>query len=271
VRRWIYSLTVTNGLITANPQLAEIASSDLPASGVMPGTYTSVTVNSAGVVTAGTNPATVLAIGETITGSNADGSVLWQSKTGKLEQDLAGNFFYDPDGTYGPLLTASTLYVGGADGNASAGYYAMWDTELHFWSSLSSVGAILLFNSVPVPIPFIYTTLGLTDAAVLGYVTSPNDSGQHVYSISAFASITAIATDVLEINVSYTDENGTPQTLTLIPLGASTPQMSTTGVYTFATFLIYTTFNTLISVNAILTTSSGSIAYDGIASITLVL
>lgn len=89
-----------------------------------------------------------------------------------------------------------------------------------------------------------------------------------VFRIGCYGKITAVATDILEFQVTYTDADGTAQTENFFPQGATTALLSTTGNYAFPTKDIQTNSGTAITVKTILTTGGGTIAYRAGATIT---
>lgn len=106
-----------------------------------------------------------------------------------------------------------------------------------------------------------FTAQSAANATVVT-VTSPNDGNKHTYRIGAYANITAVATDVLNVQMTYTDENGTSRTQSFFPMGLTSASLATTGAYSFPCTNIRVNPNTAITVATILTTSIGTITYD---------
>lgn len=93
-------------------------------------------------------------------------------------------------------------------------------------------------------------TAGIT---VLSY--APPSAG--MFKVGAWLGVTAIVTDVLEIQVGWTDVNGNAQTVNLIA------GVSATRFYTMPDLTIFSKgHGTAITVNTILTTGGGTITYD---------
>ena len=93
-------------------------------------------------------------------------------------------------------------------------------------------------------------------------VTSPNDGNKHTYSLGGYLNITAVTLDVVQEQVTYTDENGTSQTETFFPPGLTSSGVGTIGNFPMATMNIRVNPNTAITIKTTLVTGSGSIGYD---------
>ena len=94
---------------------------------------------------------------------------------------------------------------------------------------------------------------------------TPSSLGQ--YTITGYVTITAVTTDVVNMQVSYIDETGTKRTQSMFPMGTTSASLATTGAYQFPTFTIRSSPNA-ITVNTILTTGIGSVSYDAGCTIT---
>lgn len=93
-------------------------------------------------------------------------------------------------------------------------------------------------------------------------LTSPNDGVKHTYSLGAYLNITAVTLDVVQEQVTYTDENGTSQTENFFPSGLTSGGVGTVGNFPMQTMNVRVNPNTAITIKSILTTGTGSIAYD---------
>lgn len=102
-------------------------------------------------------------------------------------------------------------------------------------------------------------------ASVAAY-TLPAATG--TYSVAAYLNITAVATDVIETQVTYQDENGTTQTSTFFNQGSTTALLSAIGNSTYPPMTIRVNASSTITVKTTLTTGVGSITYDVGATIT---
>jgi hypothetical protein len=97
-------------------------------------------------------------------------------------------------------------------------------------------------------------------AAVTIATVTPTAAGSD--RVGGYVSVTALATDTSELEVTYTDENSVAQTQLFYPLGASSALISGTGAYVFPSMDIRVKANTAVTLKTILPTSSGSITYD---------
>jgi phage-related tail fiber protein len=107
------SVTVdSKGRVTAG---AALASADLPASGVTAGTYRSVTVDSKGIVTGGTNPTTLAGYGITdalgIKDNAVSASKLATARTITFTGDATGSGTFDGSGNLSIALTGRSTGV----------------------------------------------------------------------------------------------------------------------------------------------------------------
>lgn len=85
------------------------------------------------------------------------------------------------------------------------------------------------------------------------------------YQISGYLSVTAVVTDVIRFEVTWTDQNSNARTFAFVPADGSTlgiPGINAVGTYSFSPINIRVKAATTITVKTILTTSSGSITYD---------
>lgn len=108
--------------------------------------------------------------------------------------------------------------------------------------------------------------LNAQTSAATGVATyTPTDNA--TWRIGGYITITAVSLDVIQLQVSYTDENSNAQTEIFFPQGLTGAGLSTVGAFTFPTMDIRVLNNTPITVDAVLTTGIGSISYDVGASI----
>lgn len=174
-----------------------------------------------------------------------------QAQTAKAVDWLAANIF-SLTGTFASsTLTASTALVSDASNNIISS--AVTATELGFLSGVTS------------PLKFTTGDLTVQTAAVSSVtaITAPNDSAMHTFQVGAYLTVNAIVTDVIQVQVSYTDENSASQTQNFSTIGAAPAiSISTTGAFVFASFNIRAKFNTTVTIKTNLTTSIGSINYD---------
>lgn len=97
------------------------------------------------------------------------------------------------------------------------------------------------------------------NASVANY-TTPSDSTVHSFRVGGYANITAISAGTLTVQVSFTDETGTAQTLNYFGMGLTSAGLTATGFTGFSASYIRCNPNTAITFK---TTFTGvSITYD---------
>jgi hypothetical protein len=117
-------------------------------------------------------------------------------------------------------------------------------------------------------VPFIAAAASLTGqtAAVSSVVTYTvaASAGAGSFRIGAYLTITAVSTDVIQLQVGYTDETGTARTVTLNSIQSGSPagSFSGAGAYVFPTIDIRTSAGSVITVLTNLLNNSGSITYN---------
>ena len=94
---------------------------------------------------------------------------------------------------------------------------------------------------------------------VLTYAT-PASVG--TYRIGAYVAVTTIATDIISMDVRFTDENNNPASITFYQQGTTSPNMTVTGFFSYPTAEIRVKASTTITVETILVLDGGTIAYD---------
>jgi hypothetical protein len=89
-------------------------------------------------------------------------------------------------------------------------------------------------------------------------------AGAGSFRIGAYLTITAVSTDVIQLQVGYTDETGTARTVTLNSIQSGSPagSFSGAGAYVFPTIDIRTSAGSVITVLTNLLNNSGSITYN---------
>lgn len=98
-----------------------------------------------------------------------------------------------------------------------------------------------------------------SNASVVTY-TTPNDSAIHSFRVGGYVAITAISAGTLTVQMSFTDQNNTPQTLTYFAMGLTSSGLTTTGFTGFAAVDIRCKDNTAITFKTSFT--GVSITYD---------
>jgi hypothetical protein len=128
----------------------------------------------------------------------------------------------------------------------------------------SGNGATSLVTTIPLGnAPLIRASGDLTAQsgnAVLATYTVGAANG--TFEIAPYATITAVVTDVLQIQTAYTDETSTARVAVSFPMGLTSAGLTATGASQFPAFSIRAKTGTTITTSANLTTSLGTIAYD---------
>lgn len=82
------------------------------------------------------------------------------------------------------------------------------------------------------------------------------------FRVGGYINITAITTNVIQLQVACTDETGTARTLVFYSQGTTMPGLSAIGNSSFSAMDIRCKNGSTITISATLTTSSGNITYD---------
>jgi hypothetical protein len=110
--------------------------------------------------------------------------------------------------------------------------------------------------------PTVSSSADLTAQTTADTITSVTSvAATSTYNVGAYLNVTAVTTDVIEVQIIFTDENNTAQTITL-------PTVSTTGYVSMTPQIIRVKASTTITVKTTLTTGVGSITFDTGAYIT---
>lgn len=118
-------------------------------------------------------------------------------------------------------------------------------------------------------VPFTQATADLTAQTTAGNVTTFTvGSSTATFNISGYINITAVTVDVIEMQVTYTDENSTSQTANFFTQGATSALLSAIGNSVYPPMTIRAKNGTVITVKTTLTTGTGSITFDAGSRIT---
>lgn len=104
----------------------------------------------------------------------------------------------------------------------------------------------------------------------VGTVTSyavPGSGSFNTFRVGGYITVTAVSLDVIQLQVTWTDETSTSRTQSFFVQGATTG-ISATGANAYSPMDIRVKQGTTITVATVLTTGTGSITYDVGASIT---
>lgn len=130
-------------------------------------------------------------------------------------------------------------------------------------SSVSSSGTVTGSNLGSIVASADLTGQTTAVASVATY--TPGADG--TYRIGVYVTITAVALDVLNIQVDYTDETNTARTQTFVPVGLTSANLSAVGASVFPTLDVRVKSGVAITVKTVLVTGTGSIVYDAGATV----
>lgn len=205
-----------------------------------------------------------------------------------FEVDAMGNVSTTVNSYVGGTLTASTSIINQSVKNALVlnnstgleGSYAGSSCTNQAVTGVSATGTVTCgtFATSTAVLSKVTTYNGITTAGqglspiVMENDTTANTSGTTIgtytptatttLEIGGYVNITAIVTDVLNYRVTWTDENGTSQTLNFVPMGLTSASLSATGFSALSSATIRVKSGTTVTVSTVLTTGIGSIAYD---------
>lgn len=107
---------------------------------------------------------------------------------------------------------------------------------------------------------------GQTVAATVTSYAVPGSGSFNSFRVGGYLTVTAVSLDVIQLQVSYTDETNTSRTQSFFVQGTTTG-ISATGANGYSPIDIRVKQGTTITVATVLTTGTGSITYDVGASI----
>lgn len=157
---------------------------------------------------------------------------------------------------YGQSVAGVNKYVGVLYDDAGAGTNNTW-----FKYGVTRVSGLQIDSTANVPIN--KSSADLTAQTTAGNVTTFTvGASTATFNISGYINITAVTVDVIEMQVTYTDENSTSQTANFFTQGATSALLSAIGNSVYPPMTIRAKNGTVITVKTTLTTGTGSIAYD---------
>lgn len=125
-------------------------------------------------------------------------------------------------------------------------------------SSVASSGTVTGSNLGSIVASADLTGQTVAVASVATY--TPGADG--TYRIGVYVTITAVALDVLNIQVDYTDETNAARTQTFVPAGLTSANLSAVGASIFPEINIRVKNGVAITIKTVLITGTGSIQYD---------
>lgn len=121
-------------------------------------------------------------------------------------------------------------------------------------------GTAMVWGSVP--ITQASADLPAQTAAITSVTAYTASASNGTFRIGAYLNITAVTLDVIQVSVTYTDENNTAQTALFYGMGSTSAGLSAIGNSNFGVMDIRVKASTTITVKTTLTTGTGSITYD---------
>lgn len=133
-------------------------------------------------------------------------------------------------------------------------------------SSFSPQWSTLSYSDLPILYSAAANLTSLSGAQTITSFSSPNTS---TYRVGGYLNIVSVTTDVIQMQIIYTDENGnTGVNKLMYEPGTTAAGLSAIGNYNFCTRDIRVQSGSTITISTTLTTSLGSISYDAGATIT---
>lgn len=168
---------------------------------------------------------------------------------------LEGQYWYDPvthvfsfrDNTKTVILGQSTTVTGLLKGSGGLIVAATAGTDY--------VGPTSQYPNLAFATLFSQTTTGSVVSFTYGV-------SQGTFVLHPWLDIKTVSTDVLNLVLTYKDQNGNSQTVVLCPQGSTSPNCGSVGSYLFPAVTIRAQGGTAIALQTVLQTSGGSINFD---------
>lgn len=207
---------------------------------------TSVTIGSGTRVAVcdGTNALSITGTVVVASGGSITSPQLLTTSGGLLQ---AGATFY-ADANAGKIAAFGVTPVSQRSGDVATGLVA-----LGFFSVATYAGTSNIVASADL------TGQSGAVASVAAY-TAPAANGS--YRVGGYVTITAVAVDVLNLQLTWTDETNTARTQTFFPQGVTSASLATTGTFVFPTMDIRVKASATITVLTTLAVGGGTITYD---------
>jgi hypothetical protein len=163
------------------------------------------------------------------------------------------------------LSVAGSAYIGGnltATGTVSI-QAGLKDSSGSLGSSgqlLNSTGSATQWINNPSAITGTSANLtGLTTASTITTYTPASDA---TLIVGGYITVTSVATDIAQYQVTYTDETSTSRTQTFFVQGATSANIASGGAFDFPPMTIRAKSGSTVTLQVILTVGTGSITYD---------
>lgn len=168
---------------------------------------------------------------------------------------------------------SASLYINGQNGNATLNYnivsYSPGASTNNAWFKYGTtrVSALRIDSVTNIAVTQAQNDVTGQTAANTSIATFTTTAAG-TYRIGGYVNITAVAVDIIEMQVTYTDENNTAQTANFFTQGATSALLSAVGNSVYPTMDLRVKSGGVITVKTTLTTGGGSITYDAGATIT---
>jgi hypothetical protein len=132
-------------------------------------------------------------------------------------------------------------------------------------------GSWIVMGGLPYSVADAQITAQNSTGNILSFANPGSAGVNNMYHVSAYLNLTALSTDILHTQVSWTDIAGTARTQNFYPMGAtgvSGANISTTGFYAYPPVTIIAKQGSAITVATVATTIGGSMTFDAGANIT---
>lgn len=195
---------------------------------------------------------------------NNDGNanqVLATDGTGMLSWVAPGA---GPTGATGP--TGSNGSAGATGATGATGSQGPTGAGIQYSDTTSIIATKSYVSNGFSVIPASSDQTGLT-AAVPTFLTYNTGGAVGTYRVGGYITVTAVAVDVIQFQVTYTDETAASRTQLFFPQGLTSASIATTGSYAFPPLDIRAAASSQIIVKTVLTVGGGTITYDAGANV----
>ena len=189
--------------------------------------------------------------------------------TGTLRSYYLANFVSSGSGgaTLPSVVTGDILYASGTNTisprHAGAnGLALVLNSGVPIWGAptITTLSTISSYNGIStsgVGMPYILSSVDISSQTTSATLSTFATTSTGTYQISGYLNVTAISTDVINLQVAWKDENNVSRTQNFAASG-----ISATGFNSFNPICIRALTGTNIVVSTVLSVGTGSITYD---------
>lgn len=106
-----------------------------------------------------------------------------------------------------------------------------------------------------------------TGAVTVTSYAVPGSGSFNTFRVGGYVTVNSVATDILQLQVTWTDETNTSRTQPFFPIGTTTANISSNGLAPLSPYDIRVKQGTTITIATTLVVGTGSISYDAGSSI----